>query len=192
VRPPPAPIAKGLTAGLLWDRFCSTLASAGEPARGDGALDSPLDRAEGYRMLARLLGLALKRVADGSDADRPALFELQSPIRKYAGDNPDQRHAAAVIAGDRRYPIVGPRGNAVLVEVGVYAGNFSGGGQRRAVASGTERELAFAPDGSIELPLGPEVDPSLPHHLRLASDAIRASCPCAGPGARACPTCLRA
>jgi hypothetical protein len=172
LRPPPALLAKGLTSGLLWDRFCATLEDAGAHVRSERAPDSELDRSEGYRMLARLLGLALEMVVEGSDADRPAFFELQSAIRKYAGDNPDQRYAAAVIAGDRSYRITGNRGNAVLVELGVYAGDFSGGGQRRLVTSLTEEQLVFAPDGSIEIALGPDADPALPNHVRLASDAI--------------------
>jgi hypothetical protein len=172
LRPPPALLAKGLTSGLVWDQFCGALERAGEHVRSDAAPDSELDRAEGYRMLARLLGLALEMVVEGSDADRPAFFELQSAIRKYAGDNPDQRYAAAVIAGDRRYRITGQRGNAVLVELGVYAGNFSGGGQRRLVANLTEEQLVFAPDGSIEITLGPDADPAQPNQVRLAPDAI--------------------
>jgi hypothetical protein len=123
-------------------------------------------------MVTRLLGLALEMVVEGSDADRPAFFELQSPIRKYAGDNPDQRYAAAVIAGDRRYRIRGNRGNAVLVEVGIYAGSFSGGGQRRLVATLTEEELVFGPDGSIEIELAPDADLSRPNQIQLAPDAI--------------------
>jgi len=172
LRPPPELLAKGLTSGLLWGRFCSTLEDAGEHVRSARAPDDDLDRAEGYRMLTRLLGLAFEMVVEGSDADRPAFFELQSPIRKYAGDNPDQRYAAAVIAGDRRYRITGNRGNAVLVELGVYAGNFSGGGKRRLVTSLTEEQLQFAPDGSIEITLGPDADPAQPNQVRLEADAI--------------------
>jgi hypothetical protein len=172
VRPPPALLAKGLTSGWIWDRFCSTLAAAGEHVRSEPAPGSDLDRAEGHRMLTRLLGLAIEMVIEGSDADRPVFYELQSATRKYAGDNPDQRYAAAVIAGDRRYRITGQRGNAVLVELGVYAGDFSGGGARRLVASRTEQDLVFAPDGSIEIELGGDVDPARPNRVPLAPDAI--------------------
>jgi len=172
IDPPPALLAAGLTTGLVWNRFCATLESAAEHLSHEAAPRSPSDVAEGYRMITRLLGLALEMVVEGSDADRPAFFELQSPIRKYAGDNPDQRYAAAVIAGDRRYRIRGQRGNAVLVEVGVYAGSFSGGGQRRLAASLTEEELVFAPDGSVELELAPDADPSRPNQIQLAPDAI--------------------
>jgi len=172
LEPPPALLAAGLTTGLVWNRFCATLEDAGEHLSHEAAPRSPSDVAEGYRMLTRLLGLALELVVEGSDADRPAFFELQSAIRKYAGDNPDQRYAAAVIAGDRRYRIRGNRGNAVLVEVGIYAGSFSGGGQRRLVASLTEEELVFGPDGSIELELGPDADSSQSNQIRLAPDAI--------------------
>jgi hypothetical protein len=172
VRPTPAMLAKGLTSGWIWDRFCSTLATAGEHVRSDAAPDSDLERAEGHRMLARLLGLAIEMVVEGSDADRPCFYELQSPIRKYAGDNPDQRYAAAVIAGDRRYRITGQRANALLVEIGVYAGNFAAGGERRLVASLTEEDLVFAADGSIEIELGGDGSPGRKNHVPLASDAI--------------------
>jgi hypothetical protein len=172
IDPPPALLAAGLTSGLVWNRFCATLESAAEHLSHQAAPRAPSDVAEGYRMLTRLVGLALEMVVEGSDADRPAFFELQSAIRKYAGDNPDQRYAAAVIAGDRRYRIHGQRGNAVLVEVGVYAGSFSGGGQRRLVATLTEEDLVFAPDGSIDLELAADADPARPNQIRLAPDAI--------------------
>jgi hypothetical protein len=164
-------LARALLDGQLWTRFCRTLEAAGEHLRNPRAPDSELDRAEGYRMLTRLLGLGLEMFVEGADADRPAFLEVQSAIRKYAGDNPDQRYAAAVIAGDRRYRITGDRGNAVLVELGVYAGNFSGGGARRLVASRTEDELAFAPDGSVEILLTPDADAAQPNQIRLAPDA---------------------
>jgi hypothetical protein len=67
-------LAKGLSSGWIWDRFCSTLETAGEHVRSDAAPDSDLDRAEGHRMLARLLGLALEMVVEGSDADRPIVL----------------------------------------------------------------------------------------------------------------------
>jgi hypothetical protein len=172
LEPPPALLAAGLTTGLVWNRFCATLEDAAAALSNDAAPRSASDLAEGYRMITRLLGLALEMVVEGSDADRPAFFELQSPIRKYAGDNPDQRYAAAVIAGDRRYRIRGNRGNAVLVEVGIYAGSFSGGGQRRLVATLTEEELVFGPDGSIEIELAPDADLSRPNQIQLAPDAI--------------------
>jgi hypothetical protein len=169
--PSPEPLARALVGGRLWSRFCSTIEAAGEHVRSPRAPASELDRAEGYRMLTRLIGLGLEMFVEGADADRPAFLELQSAIRKYAGDNPDQRYAAAVIAGDRRYRITGQRGNAVLVELGVYAGNFSGGGARRLVASRSEAELAFARDGSAEVLLAPDADPSQPNQIRLEPDA---------------------
>ena len=59
-----------------------------------------------------------------------------------------------------------------LVQRHIDAGSFSGGGQRRLVATLTEAELVFAPDGSIEIDLGADVDESQPNQIRLAPDAI--------------------
>ena len=120
----------------------------------------PLDRAEGMRVMTRFLTLGFDRFLEHADPERPSFFSLQGLTRKFAGDNPDQKYDAAPVRGGRTYKITGNRGNAVLVEVGVYAGNFSGGGDRRLVAYVTEEELRFGGDGSIEITLSPDPAPA--------------------------------
>ena len=123
-------------------------------------------------MLTRFVGLAFEQLIERSDPDHPSFYDVNSEIRKYAGDNPDQGYPLATIAGDRSYRITGNRGNALLVEVGVYAGSFAGKNRNRSlVANLTEEHLVFDPDGDIEILLGPDADPRLPNHIQLEPDA---------------------
>ncbi len=154
-----------------WKRFTEVLAAASQLVV-QLAPTNPLDQAEGYRVITRLLGLALDRAVEGADPDHPHFHEVQSPTRKYAGDNPDQRYHAAQILGDRSYRIRGNRGNAVLLELGVYAGSFTGANtKRRLVAHRTEADLVFDEEGGFELTLSGAEGEHGPNHLALEPDA---------------------
>jgi hypothetical protein len=171
--------AAALVSGEAWDRFCDSLKSAGRYVLQDGAPDGGLDRAEGYRMLTRFISLAFEQLIERSDPDHPSFHRVNTDIRKYAGDNPDQDYPLAIIAGDRTYRITGNRGNALLVEIGVYAGNWSGKNQRRRmIADRSEEDLVFDADGNIEIILSP--DPPADHsdaknYIRLEPDASKIS-----------------
>ena len=155
--------------GVAWEAFIQSLSKTGAAV---AATPDPLDRAEGMRALTRFIALGFDRFLEFSDPDRPAFFQLQGFTRKYAGDNPDQRYHGASVRGDRVYRVTGNRGNAILLEIGVYAGDFSGGGQRRLVAHRTEEELTFAGDGSIEITVSPDPAPSDDvNWLQIDSDA---------------------
>jgi hypothetical protein len=168
-----AATAEGVVAstpsGVAWEAFVDSLREVGAAV---AATPDPLDRAEGMRVITRFLSFGFDRFLEFADPERPRFFPVQGETRKYAGDNPDQLYDTAAIRGDRSYKVRGIRGNAVLVEIGVYAGNFSGGGERRLVAYLTEKELTFDADGSVELTLSPEPAPADdPHWLQIAGDA---------------------
>src|SRR5271155_3256247 len=59
--------------GTAWREFCDLLADAGEAILADGNPDDPLDRAEGFRMLTRLLRGALENRLEYGRATQPTL-----------------------------------------------------------------------------------------------------------------------
>ena len=152
----------------LWERYCEALRGLG--AHLDAMGGDALDRVEGVRCLSRLSALGLDQWVEHSDPERPSFFELQTPVRKYLGDNPDQSYRAARIDGRLRYRVRGTLQGAAGVEVTVYAGSFERqSGPRRLVAALDETQLAVAPDGSFELELSPEPRPGA--WVRLEPDA---------------------
>ena len=66
----------GVPSGQAWTDFCRALEQAGEVILRDTAPDTPLDRAEGYRYLTRLLREMLYTTIENSDPDFPRLHEL--------------------------------------------------------------------------------------------------------------------
>jgi hypothetical protein len=138
-----------------WKAFCAALADAGEIVLQDPAPDDPDVRADGIRALSRYATLALERCVEHIDPDHPEFFDLQTPIRKYMGDNPDQTYRTAQIAGDRTYRIRGAMGGALAFEIAVYAGGFGSGG-RRLVAAKEDTEIDVAEDGTFEIVLSAE------------------------------------
>ena len=53
-------ITQKVVDGTAWREFCDMLADAGQVILAKGNPESPLDRAEGFRMLTRLLRGALE------------------------------------------------------------------------------------------------------------------------------------
>ena len=155
-----------------WREFCETMADAGEMVLAPGVPDDRNVRAEGIRTLSRYLTFALERCLERGDPTRPAFVDVQTPIRKYMGDNPDQTYFSAVVSGDRSYRVITSAAGTVATEIGVYAGDFgSNSGGRRLVSAVEDTSLQLNADGTYELLLTPDPDPSDPNQLRLDPDS---------------------
>lgn len=135
-----------------------------------------LDRLEGYRAISRMAALGFDRSLEYADPAAPALFRLQSPIRKYLGDAPDQLYHTASIDAGHRYRLRGrlrdERSRTLLFEATVYGGNidFNGSGSRRLVSHVDERQLKTDAQGSFEILLARENDGAV-NFLPLSADA---------------------
>lgn len=125
--------------------------------------------AEGYRHLTHLLGYALDLYLEG-DPERPSFVPLASPTRKILGDNVDSLYHFAPLRGDRSYRIRGRRGNEVYLSFCVYGGKPDGEWSERVVANVSQRDLAFAADGSFEIVLSPQQHAG--NWVRLEPDAV--------------------
>ena len=102
---------------------------AGEPAAAWARLTSTLDelsalveaeagdeveRAEGYRHLARLFSICAEWHLEKADPDRPAFTRVITPWRKFIGDNPD---TAYDVAPGRRWSHLRAVGHQVGAEL---------------------------------------------------------------------------
>ncbi len=133
---------------------------------------------EGLRALGRLIGLGLDRFVEHADPRHPFFYELQTPTRKFLGDNPDQTYHGAAIEGSGAYRLRGHARGAAGIDIRVYAGSFRSDGDgpdggRRLVDALDETGLIMDADGGWEILLVPDSAPapSVPNVLRLAPDA---------------------
>ncbi len=95
-----------------WDNFCEQLKSAGDLVFRDTTPVQDIDRAKGFRLLARNIALGLQFHLENNDPDFPELLHYFDPLRKQGGDNTDALYVGAPINGEHTYKISGQRGSA--------------------------------------------------------------------------------
>src|SRR5262245_23242342 len=93
-----------------WAEFCETLKRAGAQVLRPEASSTPLDRAEGYRYLTRLLRIGLEMHLGCADPDFPVFFAPSHETGKIGADNPDNLYYMARLNGALDYVIRGERG----------------------------------------------------------------------------------
>ncbi len=132
-----------------WSTFCRALEQAGQVLLADAAPDTPLDRAEGLRYLARLTREMLYSCVDNADPDRPRLHRLD--LVKIGADNPDNVYLSATIRGDRSYRITGDRGTISYFSIGSKANRYATDGTMASTGELTDADLVTEPDGTVEI-----------------------------------------
>jgi hypothetical protein len=137
--------------GTAWTEFCDLLKDAGSVVLADTNPNDPLDRAEGYRMLTRLLRGALEtQLEHGDHPAHPELFCVCHETIKIVGENPDNRYLSAVLDGGD-YRIWGTRGESKWLSFNLFsAGGFGGGGPGTGATLHEER-MHIDDDGTFEL-----------------------------------------
>jgi len=139
----------------VWDEFCEELRRAGRVLLRAGAPQDALTQAEGHRFLVRMIRAGFENACDLADPLHPELAPMVGPRLLYEGVTSDARYLHAFLDGRRRYRIRGTRGDAPLVELGVYTGKMGLHEKSHLVASLTEERLVVGPDGSVEVGIGP-------------------------------------
>jgi len=141
-----------------WINFCEDLKGAGDLVFRDTAPAADIDRAKGFRLLARNISLALQFHLENRDPEFPELLHYFDPLRKQGGDNADALYVGAPIDGRHTYRISGQRGSARYFAVTVLEdGATPWGGS--VVGQLIDREIAVADDGSFEIVLSPDAQP---------------------------------
>ncbi len=138
-----------------WDNFCEQLKSAGDLVFRDTTPAQDIDRAKGFRLLARNIALGLQFHVENNNADFPELLHYFDPLRKQGGDNTDALYVGAPINGAHTYRITGQRGSARYFAVTVLEDGATPWGGA-VVGSLIDGEIAVAIDGSFEIVLSPQ------------------------------------
>jgi hypothetical protein len=89
--------------------------------------DNPLDRAEGYRYLSRVLRAALQTFVEHADPLAPVLQRVVHETAKMGSDNPDNHYQNAAISGAHAYRITGTRGRVHYLSFGTQIGHYGKG-----------------------------------------------------------------
>lgn len=127
-----------------------------------------LTAVEGHRNVMHLLSCATEYLLE-ADEERPTFSRIVSPTRKILGDNPDAIYHWTRIRGDRRYRIVGRRGNEVYASYTIHARDAGGGALERVVADVNDRTLEADRDGRYEIVLSADKQPG--NWIELDPDA---------------------
>jgi Protein of unknown function (DUF1214) len=141
-----------------WDAFCEQLKEASDVVFRDTTPANDIDRAKGFRLLARNIALSLQFNLENIDPDFPELQHYFDPLRKQGGDNTDALYVGSPINGENTYRITGQRGNARYFAVTVLEdGNTPWGGV--VVGNMIDSDIHVEQDGRFELMLSPDPHP---------------------------------
>lgn len=134
-----------------WRDFCRRLEAAGDIISGAEAARNPIDQAEGYRYLTRLLRIALDMQLENANPDFPAFYAASHETAKIGADNPDNIYMNASISGSRRYRIFGTRGTVPILSFGTKANRYAVDGTMGSTGELDAADMTFGPDGSFEI-----------------------------------------
>jgi len=143
---------QGIRDGQAWADFCDRLKSAGQAVL-EAAPDDDLDRAEGFRYLARLTSTFL---GNATADPMPAVTALRPMGAKIGLDNPDYVYFNVPLDHRHEYIVRGHMGDAHLIGFGTFSGGL--GTKEGLIRDGylESTELEFGPEESFEIHLGRE------------------------------------
>lgn len=153
----------------MWRDFCRRLEAAGDIVSSAEAARNPIDQAEGYRYLTRLLRIALDMQLENADPDFPAFYAASHETAKIGADNPDNIYMNATISGARRYRLTGARGTVPVLSFGTKANRYAVDGTMASTGELDSADMTFNEDGSFEIIASKE--PASGNWLKLADDS---------------------
>ena len=110
--------------GRAWEEFCDTLKAAGAVVLAQSTPNDPLDRAEGYRYLTRLLRAGLETYVEASDSEHPVFQRTTGETVKMGMDSPDNIYLNAPVNGAHDYRICGHAGLRALPRLRLAEGQL--------------------------------------------------------------------
>ena len=155
--------------GEAWRSFCAELASLGDLILDPSNPSNPVDRAEGYRYLTRLLRLGLEQHVEARDFDFPFFYQLSHTTAKIGADNPDNVYWNARINGRNEYRITVKRGTMAYFSILANAFRYQEDGTNVATGKLIDSDIEWGPDGVAELIASCTPQPK--NWLRLEPDA---------------------
>lgn len=139
-----------------WRQYCRMLEMAGSVITREGSPTDPLDRAEGYRYLTRLVRAGLEAFVEHADPAAPELRRMVHETVKMGADNPDNHYFNAPLHGRHRYRLEGTRGTVRLLTLSVQEGTLGQGGGMPPVGKIAQDELPVDDDGRFVVLVGGE------------------------------------
>ena len=158
-----------VVSGRAWDEFCEALKRAGGQVLRPEAPTTPLDRAEGWRYLTRLLRLGLEMHLEFADPDFPGFFAPSHETAKIGADNPDNLYLMARISGANEYVISGQRGTVPYLSFGSQKGGYESNARMEQTGFLDAATLVTAADGGFEVVVSR--DPRPGNWLKLAPES---------------------
>ncbi|MCV7220459.1 DUF1214 domain-containing protein [Mycolicibacterium elephantis] len=141
-----------------WRELLDTLGELDKAfLEGDRAVTDDRHIADGYRMLATTLGVAMDTYLF-AEPSRPVWVELNTPHRRdrrWGGDNTDAYYYMCPVDPKRRYRISGNRGDSVYFSVTAYNEPSPGAWSDRIVAIVRDDDLDIDADGNFSFEYGP-------------------------------------
>jgi hypothetical protein len=135
--------------GRAWEEFCETLKAAGAVVLAGP--EDPLDRAEGFRYLTRLLRAGLETFVEASDASTPHFQRTTGETVKMGMDNPDNVYLNAPVNGSHDYRIWGTRGSVHYLGFGSQSGNYAATGSLNTTGYLEARDMQIGEGGQFEI-----------------------------------------
>lgn len=149
-----------LASGRAWSAFCRELEEIGHELLRPGAPAEPVDVAEAYRFLTRMLRSAFELTLEGGDASKPLLVTSLHETLKLGWDNPDNIHLNAYVSEAFRYRLYGTRGDAHTVSIAIYGGSYGKKEQGRSTVAFVDLDdFEIGPDGRFEIELSATEQP---------------------------------
>ena len=161
-----------VVSGKAWDEFCDALKRAGAQVLRPEAASTPLDRAEGYRYLTRLLRLGLEMHLEFADPDFPGFFAPSHETAKIGGDNPDNLYLMGRLNGAHDYVIRGERGTVPYLSFGTQKGGYESDGKMEQTGFLDASALELDADGAFEIVLSQKQQGRNWLKLEPASNAV--------------------
>ncbi|MCB1675018.1 MAG: DUF1214 domain-containing protein [Halioglobus sp.] len=148
-------LAQSLLSGEAWRTFCDELKAAGDLIVSDQVPQSPLQKAEGFRYLTRVMRMGLEMVLEHGNPAAPQLW-FQDETVKSGGDNPDNLYYWGRIRGSYSYRLSGELAQPEYLSINIYAGGLNRPGGRRIVADLDLADLQLDSRGRFNLLLARE------------------------------------
>lgn len=96
-----------LMTGQAWAAFCDRMKALGQEILSDKYPGEPLDRAEGFRHLARSIILGLEWRLEHANAEFPMFMRHDDDVTQWGGPNVDNTYLRATIDGASTYRVDG-------------------------------------------------------------------------------------
>jgi hypothetical protein len=158
-------------ASAAWQELLEVLARADRSFLDPGRFSfNDAELAYGYRNLLHVAAFGLGMYMN-IDRDWPtfAPSPKDPPGEKTLGEHPDVYYRWAAIRGDRRYQIIGQRGDEVYLSFTVHRGARGSGFDQYFDSHLSHHDLEMDHDGRFEIVVSPE--PEGPNWLRISPDA---------------------